>query len=367
MTAPLQERRWWTGDEDRILLQEAELQRTEGGTKNWNAIAEKLPGRTNKDCRKRWHKIGPNIKKGVWTPEEDARLQEAVSLFGLKWTRVAEFVGSRNADHPSLSHTPWTEEQDQLLLMVVNKFGHNWSKISSTAFGDRSTSDIKNRYGITQTQSLDNHFRRDTRRRKRNTSVSNTVAYQIDDENHSDLGWPESGALPEPPRNALLDVGTTPSLDSSSETPVSIDYLLENTDIAQLSEMNGLSNTSISPYEDVTSKDAMADPDPDFRKFLHHFDPSQAADFDGGNWDADSHLRAVTGGSFGREETNHANNGEWPDSSHIASTNPTETDTGSQSCTSTLVLEEMEPQTVTLVLSTLLSSNSRFRMRIDNN
>ncbi|EFW13278.1 conserved hypothetical protein [Coccidioides posadasii str. Silveira] len=337
---------------------------TEGGTKNWNAIAEKLPGRTNKDCRKRWHKIGPNIKKGVWTPEEDARLQEAVSLFGLKWTRVAEFVGSRNADQcskrwayaldPSLSHTPWTEEQDQLLLMVVNKFGHNWSKISSTAFGDRSTSDIKNRYFTLQ-------------RRKRNTSVSNTVASQIDDENHSDLGWPESGTLPEPPRNALLDVGTTPSLDSSSETPVSIDYLLENTDIAQLSEMNGLSNTSISPYEDVTSKDAMADPDPDFRKFLHHFDPSQAADFDGGNWDADSHLRAVTRGGFGREETNHANNGEWPDSSHIASTNPTETDTGSQSCTSTLVLEEMEPQTVTLVLSTLLGSNSRFRMRIDNN
>lgn len=118
---------------------------TQGSLKNWNAIAAKLPGRTNKDCRKRWHKIEPNIRKGAWTAAEHTRLQEAVDLFGLRqvndrswilnfptecpesiqttsnvkklynltvlpryllltwvnlgrWTQVAEVVGSRNAD-----------------------------------------------------------------------------------------------------------------------------------------------------------------------------------------------------------------------------------------------------------------------------
>ena len=56
----------------------------QGGLKNWNVIALKLPGRTNKDCRKRWSKIGSNIRKGAWTAAEHTRLQEAVDLRGLK-------------------------------------------------------------------------------------------------------------------------------------------------------------------------------------------------------------------------------------------------------------------------------------------
>ncbi|KAL8919932.1 MAG: hypothetical protein Q9172_004725 [Xanthocarpia lactea] len=84
MTTLSQERRWWTEEEDNILRQEGELQQTQGGLKNWNAIAAKLPGRTNKDCRKRWHKTEPNIRKGAWTAAEHIRLQEAVESFGLK-------------------------------------------------------------------------------------------------------------------------------------------------------------------------------------------------------------------------------------------------------------------------------------------
>lgn len=101
--ATSQERRWWTEEEDRILRQEAEIQRMEAlilsilvfsfflffsartcssslsrhyadnctlvsqcGVRNWNAIAAKLPGRTNKDCRKRWCKLGRNIRIGAW-------------------------------------------------------------------------------------------------------------------------------------------------------------------------------------------------------------------------------------------------------------------------------------------------------------
>jgi hypothetical protein len=52
--------------------------------KNWNEVASLLPGRTNKDCRKRWSKVRLDIKKGAWTPDEDERLQQAVAQVGFK-------------------------------------------------------------------------------------------------------------------------------------------------------------------------------------------------------------------------------------------------------------------------------------------
>ena len=73
-----------------------------GSVKDWNRIASKLPGRMNKDCRKRWSKISENVKKGNWSaasnvrpstsvltsssrdPAEDAKLREAVKAIGTR-------------------------------------------------------------------------------------------------------------------------------------------------------------------------------------------------------------------------------------------------------------------------------------------
>ena len=56
----------------------------DGSVQNWNDVAALLPGRTNKDCRKRWSKIQLEIRKGAWTPDEDERLQQAVQQIGVK-------------------------------------------------------------------------------------------------------------------------------------------------------------------------------------------------------------------------------------------------------------------------------------------
>ena len=56
----------------------------DGSVQNWNDIAILLPGRTNKDCRKRWSKIQVDIRKGAWTRDEDERLQQAVQQIGVK-------------------------------------------------------------------------------------------------------------------------------------------------------------------------------------------------------------------------------------------------------------------------------------------
>jgi hypothetical protein len=55
-----------------------------GTLKDWNRVAAKLPGRTNKDCRKRWSKVGENVKKGTWDDSEDEKLRGAVGDHGKK-------------------------------------------------------------------------------------------------------------------------------------------------------------------------------------------------------------------------------------------------------------------------------------------
>lgn len=61
------------------------LEVTTGQIKDWSRIAAKLPGRTNKDCRKRWvNKVCGSLKKGAWEEDEDQRLRNAVCLHGQK-------------------------------------------------------------------------------------------------------------------------------------------------------------------------------------------------------------------------------------------------------------------------------------------
>lgn len=50
---------------------------------DWQKIAAALPGRTNKDCRKRWFNVlNGDLRKGPWTAEEDRLLGQAVEAEG---------------------------------------------------------------------------------------------------------------------------------------------------------------------------------------------------------------------------------------------------------------------------------------------
>jgi len=70
-----------------------------GDVRDWCRIADQLPGRTNKDCRKRWHNsVAGGLKKGQWSKSEDQLLIMGVEQYGQKWTLVATCVTSRSAD-----------------------------------------------------------------------------------------------------------------------------------------------------------------------------------------------------------------------------------------------------------------------------
>ncbi|OJK01925.1 hypothetical protein ASPACDRAFT_40742 [Aspergillus aculeatus ATCC 16872] len=113
----------------------------------WSELAQKVPGRSNKDCRKRWWNTlaGGNIK-GVWSPEEDKRLSEAVREHGNNWTQIATLVGSRCADQCSSHWRQVLRPNDEELLKAVQTHGTNWSAISAFHNPPRTGLSLKNRY-----------------------------------------------------------------------------------------------------------------------------------------------------------------------------------------------------------------------------
>ncbi|KAK6137773.1 hypothetical protein DH2020_028483 [Rehmannia glutinosa] len=77
----------WTIEEDRLLIHLVEKY----GVRKWSNIAQMLKGRIGKQCRERWHNhLRPDIKKDVWTEDEDRILIEVHAKVGNKWAEIAK-------------------------------------------------------------------------------------------------------------------------------------------------------------------------------------------------------------------------------------------------------------------------------------
>ncbi|KAF2010326.1 hypothetical protein BU24DRAFT_496350 [Aaosphaeria arxii CBS 175.79] len=159
-TSQARQPRKWTAAEDQILREEVEQQqRSDGEAKDWIRVAESLPGRSNKDCRKRWkNSVVGTLKKGQWSKSEDTLLEEGIERYGQKWTLVADVVASRSADQcskrwsqslaPYIDRSEWRESEDDQLIQAVQKFGRHWKDINRYYFPRRSKNSIKNRYTV---------------------------------------------------------------------------------------------------------------------------------------------------------------------------------------------------------------------------
>ncbi|KAK9764638.1 hypothetical protein K7432_007695 [Basidiobolus ranarum] len=133
------ERCAWTPEEDNLLRLAVQLYGDK--TEKWAKIAACVPGRTNKNCRKRWfHSLDPSLRKGAWTPEEDELLRQGVERYQGQWSKIAEAIPGRTDDQcakrwresldPSIDRAEWSPEEDGLLLERYEELGSQWQKIS---------------------------------------------------------------------------------------------------------------------------------------------------------------------------------------------------------------------------------------------
>lgn len=66
------------------------------GPHNWNAIAEKLQGRSGKSCRLRWfNQLDPTINRSPFTEEEEERLLASHRIHGNRWAIIARLFPGR--------------------------------------------------------------------------------------------------------------------------------------------------------------------------------------------------------------------------------------------------------------------------------
>ncbi|KAK9697512.1 hypothetical protein RND81_08G042500 [Saponaria officinalis] len=97
-----------------------------------------------------------NVKKGPWSPEEDAKLKAYIDNYGTgnNWIALPQKIGLKrcgkscrlrwlNYLRPNIKHGGFTEEEDNIILSLYISIGSRWSIIAAQLPG-RTDNDIKN-------------------------------------------------------------------------------------------------------------------------------------------------------------------------------------------------------------------------------
>ncbi|KAJ7814104.1 hypothetical protein B0H14DRAFT_2850846 [Mycena olivaceomarginata] len=130
------ESRWTALEDEQLIAAVANF----GEHDNWKTVAQAVPGRTNKACRKRWlHSLSPAVKKSAWTPSEDRLLIELYTANGPKWSAIARQIHGRTDDacskryrealDPNLKKDEWTPEEDAQLIQAYARIGGKWGQV----------------------------------------------------------------------------------------------------------------------------------------------------------------------------------------------------------------------------------------------
>ncbi|XP_020599635.1 transcription factor RAX2-like [Phalaenopsis equestris] len=97
-----------------------------------------------------------NVKRGPWSPEEDATLRSYVERHGTggNWISLPQKAGLKrcgkscrlrwlNYLRPDIKHGGFTEEEDNIIFSLYKTIGSRWSVIASHLHG-RTDNDVKN-------------------------------------------------------------------------------------------------------------------------------------------------------------------------------------------------------------------------------
>ena len=177
-------RRYWSRDEDRILLQVYNnTVKKKNNRVNWDEIAKKVHGKTRRQCSKRYSVISSRSKTTnvKWTPEEDEALVKAFENTKKRasghpnWVAIADKLEGRNrnqcftrysfiSNRSSTRNIRWLATEDNVLLKAYSatvKFSDgrtDWATIADKLPG-RNRRQCCERYGVICSRSKTTNIR----------------------------------------------------------------------------------------------------------------------------------------------------------------------------------------------------------------
>ncbi|KAG6950852.1 hypothetical protein JG687_00013985 [Phytophthora cactorum] len=154
----------WTKNQDAALRESVRIH----GEKNWKAIAELVPGRNHAQCLQRWRKVlKPGLVKGHWSFEEDQVLEYLVTQGCNNWGQIAERIPGRtpkqcrerwkNHLDPAINKGPYTEEEDSQSYAPPQQYeGQDYNGYDPRYY-ERQTSTGVASQGVSPAHQTDHH------------------------------------------------------------------------------------------------------------------------------------------------------------------------------------------------------------------
>ncbi|OVA16317.1 SANT/Myb domain [Macleaya cordata] len=143
----------------------------------------------------------PNVKKGPWSPEEDAKLKNYIEQHGTgnNWIALPQKIGLKrcgkscrlrwlNYLRPNIKHGGFSEDEDNIICNLYISIGSRWSIIAAQLPG-RTDNDIKNYWNTRLKKKLLGR-RKDSQSRR--LSSLNDQDYSKDSNNIDDNSYSNS-------------------------------------------------------------------------------------------------------------------------------------------------------------------------------
>ncbi len=141
----------WTSEQDKLLIQASNSTKN----KKWLFASKLIKEKTPFQCHQRFKLLNPNLKKGKWTEDEDAKLISLVEIFGKSWNLISKVFKTRSNKqimnryeeylNDAVELRDFGEAEDQTIIQCYAQFGKNWN-LYRDVLQNRSSRKIKKRF-----------------------------------------------------------------------------------------------------------------------------------------------------------------------------------------------------------------------------